>query len=158
LKRLISGSMVVFAGMVSLPEALSPRLAQVEPAPDYRSDPRLTVLSRFFQKFDCPAWRYAAVFLEAADAYELDWRLLPSISYIESTGGKAARNNNLFGWDAGRARFSSTSHGIHAVGYQLSHSVLYRDKELDELLTTYNPNQQYAAKVKSVMRRIAPSE
>jgi hypothetical protein len=118
----------------------------------------LTSIRAFFEKFDCPAWRYAAVFLEAADSYELDWRLLPSISYVESTGGKAARNNNLFGWNSGKTHFPTTSAGIHAVGYRLSHSELYRDKSLDQLLATYNPTEEYAAKVKSVMQRISPTE
>jgi len=154
MKRLLSSGLVVFAGMVSVPEAVSPR-AQTHTAPDYRMDPRLVSLQRFFDKFDCPAWKYSAVFLEAADAYDLDWRLLPSISYVESTGGKAARNNNLFGWDSGKAQFATPSAGIHKVGYRLSHSDLYRDKDLDEVLATYNPNEEYAAKVKSVMRRIS---
>ncbi len=158
MKRVFSTGLAVFAGMVSLPVAISPRLAHLHPAPDYRNDPRLTSIRTFFEKFHCPAWRYAAVFLEAADNYELDWRLLPSISYVESTGGKAARNNNLFGWNSGRTQFTSTSAGIHAVGYRLSHSELYRDKDLDALLATYNPNEEYAGKVKSVMRRISPSE
>ena len=86
----------------------------------------------------------------------LDWRLLPSLSYIESTGGKAARNNNFFGWDSGRAEFATPSAAIHEVGYRLAHSVLYRDKDLDALLSTYNPLPEYAQKVKSVMRQIAP--
>jgi hypothetical protein len=156
--RMLSTRLAAFAGMVSLPLSISPRLAQLNPAPDYRQDPRLTSIRAFFQKFDCPAWRYATVFLEAADLNELDWRLLPSISYVESTGGKAARNNNLFGWNSGRTRFANTSAGIHAVGYRLSHSRLYRDKDLDELLATYNPDEEYADKVKSIMQRISPSE
>jgi hypothetical protein len=101
---------------------------------------------------------YSQVFLEAADDYALDWRLLPSISYMETTGGKAARNNNLFGWDSGRTRFPSPAMGIHAVAYYLAHSILYKDKDLDGLLATYNTNSAYSRKVKSVMRRIAPSE
>ncbi len=156
--RLLSTGLAVFAGMVSLPVAVSPRIPQMNPAPDYREDPRLTSIRAFFERFDCPAWRYAAVFLEAADNNELDWRLLPSISYIESSGGKAARNNNLFGWNSGRTQFPNTAAGIHEVGYRLSHSQLYRDKDLDELLATYNPNEEYAEKVKSVMQRISPTE
>ncbi len=158
MKRLISSGLFVFAGMVSVP-SVSPRLPETaadNPAPDYQKDPRLHSIRRFFERFHCPAWKYAAVFLEAADNYDLDWRLLPSISYIESTGGKAARNNNLFGW--GSASFASAAEGIHTVGYWLSHSELYRDKDLDELLATYNPDGEYAAKVKSVMQRISPSE
>lgn len=155
IKLITSGMFVV--GMATLPVALSPHQAP-PPAPDYRDDPRLETLRTFFRNSDCPAEKYAVAFLEAADHYELDWRLLPSLSYIESTGGKAARHNNLFGWDSGRARFPSPIAGIHTVGYRLSHSDLYKDKELDKLLATYNPNADYGRKVKSVMRRIAPSE
>jgi hypothetical protein len=98
------------------------------------------------------------VFLQAADDFALDWRLLPSISYVETTGGKAARSNNLFGWDSGRAHFPSATAGIHAVAYHLAHSLLYKNKNLDKLLATYNRSAAYGRKVKSVMRRIAPSE
>jgi hypothetical protein len=40
----------------------------------------------------------------------------------------------------------------------LSRSARYQDKTLDQKLATYNPIPGYARKVKSVMRRIAPSE
>jgi hypothetical protein len=154
--RLITSGMFL-VGMASLPVTISSR-QEPAPAPDYRNDPRLETLRTFFRNAACPAEKYAAAFLEAADFNELDWRLLPSLSYVESTGGKSARNNNLFGWDSGRAQFPSPAAGIHAVGYRLSHSGLYKDKELDELLATYNTNVEYGRKVKSVMRRIAPSE
>ncbi|HUI76860.1 MAG TPA: hypothetical protein VLY24_03065 [Bryobacteraceae bacterium] len=158
MRRLISGGLVVFAGMVTLAERVSPKQAYYRAAPDYRGDPRLGILQRFFQKSGCPAVAYSEAFLEAADVYELDWRLLPSISFVESTGGKAAPNNNLFGWDSGRAQFDSPTAGIHKVGYQLAHSELYRNKDIDGILATYNPNAEYAVKVKWVMRHIARSE
>ena len=156
MRRLLSGGLVVFAGVVSLPVGGSPHKAQPTPAPDIRPDPRFETLRRFFEKSDCPAREYAFAFLEAADYNDLDWRLLPSISYVESTGGKYARHNNLFGWDAGNAQFRSPADAIHAVGKRLAQSDLYRDKSLDEVLAIYNPNAAYARKVKSVMRRIAP--
>ena len=155
LKLLTSGMFVV--GMVSVPVALSPHQSPAPP-PDYRNDPRLESLRKFFRNGECPAERYAAAFLEAADHYELDWRLLPSLSFVESTGGKSARHNNLFGWDSGKAHFPSPVAGIHAVGYRLAYSDLYKDKKLDKLLATYNPKVDYGRKVKSIMRRIAPSE
>ena len=155
MKLITSG--VFVAGMAAVPVALSPHPAPA-PAPEYRSDPRLETLRTFFHLADCPAEQYAAAFLEVADHNDLDWRLLPSLSFVESTGGKFARDNNLFGWDSGRAHFPSAEQGIHAVGYSLSHSDLYKDKELDEILSTYNPNVEYGRRVKSVMRRIAPSE
>jgi hypothetical protein len=147
----------MFAGVVS-PVAVSHLQTSAERHFDYRKDPRFETLRKFFHKADCPAQHYADVFIEAADRYELDWRLLPSLSYVESTGGKQARNNNIFGWDSGRAQFASPTEGIHQVGYRLAHSNLYRDKNLDELLETYNPSAEYAQRVKSVMRRISPEE
>jgi len=157
MRRLLSGGLVIF-GMASLPLVLSPQQANRAPAPDYRLDPRYAALRQFFDKGSCPASRYADEFLVVADTYTLDWRLLPSISYLESTGGKAGRNNNIFGWDSGRARFSTPAAGIYAVGYRLAYSGLYRDKSLDEVLTTYNPDAAYGRKVKSVMRRIASAQ
>ena len=154
MRKLLSSGLVLFAGVVS-PVALSPMQCPKTETPDYRSDPRSAALSRFFAKTDCPAKELAHIFIEAADHYKLDWRLLPSISFIESTGGKVAHNNNMFGWDSGRAHFSTPSAGIHAVGYSLSHASQYRRKSLDQVLATYNPNADYAQKVKSVMRQIA---
>jgi hypothetical protein len=158
-KRLYTG-LFVFAGMVSAPATTTLhtlRQAPAHQADPYHRDPRLKALRSFFRRSDCPALQYAPVFLQAADDYNLDWRLLPSISFVESTGGKAAPNNNLFGWDSGQARFTSPEAGIHVVGYRLAYSGLYRDKGLDAILATYNPDTQYATKVKSVMRSIAPS-
>src|SRR5205823_995191 len=106
MKKMFSTGLVMIAGMVSVQDTVSP-FSHVSPAPDYRRDPRLKSLRSFFDKANCPAWKYSAVFLEAADTYDLDWRLLPSISYVESTGGKSAPHNNLFGWDSGKAQFAT---------------------------------------------------
>jgi len=158
MRGLLSGGLAVFAGMVAIPAELSTAQSPAVPLRDYRSDPRLESLRRFFQKTACPALAYSKAFLEAADRYALDWRLLPSISIVESSGGKAASHNNLFGWDSGRAQFSSPTAGIHAVGYRLAHSELYRNKNTDGILATYNPADGYAVKVKQVMRSIARSQ
>jgi hypothetical protein len=150
MRRLLSS--VVFAGIVAVPAAVAPH--RDEPQADYKNDPRFKKLQAFFSKADCPAEYYADAFLEAADRYELDWRLLPSLSYIESTGGKFTKHNNLFGW--GDKHFATPVAGIHAVGYRLANSALYKDKDLDALLRTYNPVIGYGQMVKAVMRRIAP--
>jgi hypothetical protein len=148
----------VLAGVVCTPAPISHVQTTRTAPPDFRDDPRLVALRQFFAKAACPALTYSHDFLEAADLYKLDWRLLPSISYVESTGGKFARNNNFFGWDSGKASFDSPVQAIHHVGYRLSHSARYRSKNLDTLLASYNPDAEYGAKVKSIMRRIAPLE
>jgi hypothetical protein len=152
MRRLLSGGLMMLAGAVG-PSTLSPHQA-FRTASMYRSDARLEALRHFFQKFDCPAEAYAIEFLEAADTYKLDWRLLPSISFVESAGGKAAPHNNIFGWDNGRAHFTSPAAGIYEVGYTLAYSDTYRNKDLDTVLTIYNPVGPYARAVKSVMQQI----
>jgi hypothetical protein len=158
MRKLLSGGLAVFAGMVAMPSHVSTQQTAPVAAPDYRDDPRLQTLRAFFERADCPAVAYSGVFLEAADLYDLDWRLLPSISFVESSGGKSAKNNNFFGWDSGHAEFPSPVAAIHTVGYRLAHSDLYRNKGTDEILATYNPRTEYVAKVKQVMRRIASTE
>jgi hypothetical protein len=160
-KFLSNGAMIV-AGIVSVPAIMTTVNARLTPTLPLLStrqpDPRLTLLQRFFEAAHAPAKAYSHVFLSEADHYDLDWRLLPSICFVETTGGKAARNNNMFGWDCGRAAFTSITQGIRTVAYNLGNTERYRNKDLDEVLWTYNPNPEYSRTVKSVMYRIAPVE
>jgi hypothetical protein len=146
---------LLFAGLMVLPSSQSrhPHTATAV----IPSDPRLRRLEEFFAKRDCPLRTAAADFLIAADQNALDWRLLPSISIIESSGGKDYRKNNVFGWNSCREGFSSVRAGIHFVAAQLSQAKQYRDKTLDMKLRTYNPNPDYPLKVKAVMRALAPN-
>jgi len=124
----------------------------------YLDDPRLSHLVEFFEAAQCPAAALAEDFLSAADRNRLDWRLLPGISFIETTGGKYATNNNLFGWDSGRGTFPSERAGIHRVARRLSKSKLYKGKDLQSILRTYNGECGYATRVAAVMRRIGPAD
>lgn len=121
--------------------------------------PAWSVCRSFFEERDCPAHKFAGDFIDAADDNDLDWRLLPSISYVESGGGKEYRNNNILGWANAEKRFQSVRAGIHSVARRLAVSPLYRDKSVDAILHTYNPEHgEYVVKVKAVMRQIAKSE
>ena len=154
--KIFPSGLLFFAGFVAMPATVAPS-EPFRSIAEYRNDPRLKFLERFFQRFNCPVEHLSIEFLRAADIHNLDWRLLPSISLVESGGGREARNNNLFGWDNGRAVFPDWVAGIHTVASRLANSKLYRDKKLDQVLWTYNPNTGYGALVKSVMRRISPS-
>jgi len=144
--------------LVCVPRAVTPYQTYAAPFAEYEDDWRLHRLQRYFGRTDAPVGRVAHQFLAVADHWGLDWRLLPSLSVVESSGGKAAPYNNLFGWDNGRARFDSVTDGIQVVASRLGQSHLYKHKELDALLWTYNPDAGYARRVKSVMRRIAPAQ
>jgi hypothetical protein len=90
---------LLIAGLLAAPFTTSVQQYRAEPAVD-QNDPRLSRLTKFFADRDCPLRDSAMDFLVAADQNELDWRLLPSISIIESSGGKDYTNNNVFGWDS----------------------------------------------------------
>ncbi len=154
MKRFLRPGLVFVAGAMCLPSAISPPRTAHPPAPDYSGDPRLSRLRQFFADSACPAAEYAETFLEASDDNSLDWRLLPSISYIETTGGKAAPGNNYFGWDSGHARFPTPAAAIHAVAYQLTHTDAYSRRTLEGKLRLYNAAPEYPGSVLSVMRRL----
>jgi hypothetical protein len=121
-------------------------------------DPRVARLHDYLERKDLPARTYAADFVLAADEYALDWRLLPSISIVESTGGKHFKNNNILGWANGEKRFGSVRHGIYRVAHQLCHSRVYRGKDVHEKLSAYNPNPAYREKVLRLMKQIGPED
>lgn len=146
---------LLFAGLLAVPPgvSVSQGAARVTRVDDH--DPRLERLEQFFAQRDCPLRDEAAEFLIAADENGLDWRLLPSLAIIESSGGKDYTNNNVFGWDSCRESFDSVVAGIHFVADRLANSKLYKDKGLNEKLRTYNPLPDYPAKVKAVMISLA---
>lgn len=160
MKKILSHGLVMFAGIVSVPATASHADQNVPGPSEWRrawekQDTRLGALRKYFQAGDCPAANLSQVFLYEADTHHLDWRLLPGIAMVESSGGKAYRGNNMFGWDHGDYKFDRLSAGIHMVASRLANSNLYRDKNLDEILGTYNTHLGYRERVKSVMRRIS---
>src|SRR4051794_27156841 len=68
-------------------------------------DSRTADLQRFFESYQCPRPYHVVDYLEAADAYDVDYRLLPAISVRESTCGVYSRWNNHWGWNSLRDGF-----------------------------------------------------
>lgn len=154
--KAISRGLVLVAGLLAAQGTADPdsRLAEVA----VPTDPRLIRIKQYFLERDCPAHVYAEDFVVAADQNNLDWRLLPSLSMVESTGGKLTRNNNMFGWDNCDTAFRSTREGIYKVAARLANSHLYRGKNVDRMLKTYNPRIEYGAAVKVVMAQLGPAD
>jgi|SRR5579875_3782794 len=164
---LFSKQLTVMAGLVLLPITLRLEKVQAKPAPPVtprqpltapNPDPRIIRLKKFFARLHCPVLELADDFVHAADENQLDWRLLPSISVIESGGGKAYRNNNVFGWNNGQQLFPSIRAGIHTVAFKLGKSPLYEHRDSVGKLRLYNPNEDYVNSVVQVMNRISPVE
>src|SRR5689334_17858692 len=162
LKRLtLYSKQLVVLGLFALP--ITSRLEKISigkplPAPKPPQptdpDPRTVRLQKFFSRLHCPVAYLAEDFVRAADENHLDWRLLPSISIIESSGGKAYKNNNIFGWGEGPKLFPSVRAGLTEVAFKLGNSSLYKNRTSAAKLRLYNPDESYVGAVTTVMNRI----
>jgi len=117
-------------------------------------DARAAKLFAFFAAHRCPVPLHVGDYLRVADAYAIDYRLLPALSVRESTCGRHQRLNNRWGWDSARTGFESVARGIEFVARQLAEGRSYRGKTLEEKLHTYNPNPQYPGEIKRLMQEI----
>jgi len=83
-------------------------------------DTRAARIDAYYAKRNMPLEGYGEKFVEVADKYDLDWRLLPAIGVRESSGGKRLMNNNPFGWGSARIPFEDFNEAIEVVGWNLS--------------------------------------
>lgn len=107
-------------------------------------DRRAVILQAYLAKHKSPMQNHAADFVEAADTYNLDWKLVPAIAGVESTFGKHIPGGyNGWGWGVygtNRIYFTSWRDGIFTVSQGLR--TRYFDRGLTE---PYAINKVYAA-------------
>ena len=97
--------------------------------------------------------RYQAVheaehFVDAAEAYDIDWRLVAAIGFIESTGGKFAcktADYSAFGWGSCKIDFDSYAESIDVIsmnlgGHNPKTARYYAGKDVRRILWSYNPD------------------
>ncbi|MBL8209491.1 MAG: helix-turn-helix domain-containing protein [Bryobacterales bacterium] len=121
-------------------------------------DPRYKAMIEFWQKHKCPIENLTADFLAAADRHGLDWRLLPSIVFVESSGGKHGVGANMMGWGSGKIRFRSATQAIFHISERLANSPIYAGKDVRTKLKIYNPaNPKYADRIFQVMEQLGPN-
>jgi hypothetical protein len=147
---------VVLGAVLTMPATIMPD-GHI-PHSKYEVDPRLVALSSFLEQKDSPISHLAEDFLIVADTHKLDWRLLPSIAFIESSAGKTFKNNNIFGWNNADTEFRSIREGIYYVGSRLGTSGLYRGKTIEQKLALYNPYDHYAPAVIRVAQKLSALE
>jgi len=92
-------------------------------------DPRIMAMSSFLTDYHSPMAQYANVFITEADKYGLDWRLVASISGVESAFGNivpGGDSNNAWGWrginknENGWSVFATWPDGIKEITRGLS--------------------------------------
>jgi len=119
-----------------------------------KPDLRGARLERFFKAYGCPSPHHVAEYLQAADDYRLDYRLLPAVSIRETLCGVGAWQNNRWGYHPGEQTFPSVAIGIDFMGRVLTEGAFYKGKTLEQKLLTYNHRAAYTDEVKSIMRQI----
>ena len=107
-------------------------------------DSRAKILVAYLSTFNSPLQDNAQDFIDAADTYNLDWKMVASIAGVESTFGKQIPGGyNAWGWGVYGTQaiyFSSWRDGIFTVSKGL------RENYLNKGLTDpYSINRIYAA-------------
>ncbi|MCX6725840.1 MAG: glucosaminidase domain-containing protein [Candidatus Shapirobacteria bacterium] len=119
---------------------------------------RILQLETFLKKYNSPLSSYAKDFIETADKYQIDWKLVPAITGVESTFGRQIPYNsyNAYGWQNGGYRFNSWEESIEKVTKTLKEK--YYSRGLD---TPYKigpiyapPSKTWAGRVSMFMKQI----
>jgi len=92
------------------------------------NDLRSQVLKTFLEKRQSPLADYADTFIQVADKYELDWKLVPAISGLESAFAKryVQGTYNAYGWGGGYIYFDSWEDSIETVSAALKDKYINR--------------------------------
>jgi hypothetical protein len=155
MKRFLPSGFMIFAGVLGI-AAASVQTDQDVTKNRKKFDLREAILRKFLRDKHCPDQEYTELFIAEADAYHLDWRLLPSLALVETGGGRVAKGNNIFGWANGKSTFTSIGEAMHHVARALSLGRAYRGKDLDGKLAAFNQGTDYGAMVRDIMNQISP--
>jgi len=125
-------------------------------------DSRYLILTLFLQKINSPLKDEAEKIITEADKNNLDWRLLPAITGVESSFGKRIPLNsyNAYGWANGQYHFKSWESSIEIVSRALKTN--YADKgakSVKKIARVYNPpsSSSWASKVNYFINQIDPT-
>ena len=102
---------------------------------------RVERIRKFLIKKESILVDYAGVFVDKADEYDIDWRLVVAITGIESSFGKYnASPYNGYGWGGGSIEFSSWEESIDVVSRGLSVGYYKKGaKTIEEIAPIYCP-------------------
>lgn len=128
--------------------SLNFQMFKSDAAPVVAIDPRAEKIDAYFAQWDLPLAGHGKGMIEAADKYGIDWRLLPALAMLETTGGKNlcgdGTNQNAFGFGSCQIHFSTFEASFEAVAKTISGngkntSHLYKGKSVEGILEVYNP-------------------
>ena len=112
---------------------------------EYKKVNRKEALSKFFEKYNSPLKDNVDTFIEEADKFGIDYRIIPSISCMESTCGKFLIKNsyNPFGWGIygdNAIYFKNYDEAIKTVALGLNKGYFSKGHDtLEEIAPIYTP-------------------
>ena len=130
---------------------------------------RTEKIRSYYARYNLPLQHEAEHFITAANKYDIDWRLVAAIGFIESTGGKFAcktADYSAFGWGSCKIDFDSYAESIDVIsmnlgGHNPNTAQYYAGKDVKGILNMYNPNHiraNYDAMVMKQMEIIESQE
>ncbi len=126
-----------------------------------QDDYRVKILSDYLAQRNSPLTPYAADFVENADKYNLDWKLVAAISGVESTFGEAIPVNsyNAWGWGVygdNVIRFGSWKEGIQTISQGLRERYIdkWGGKDIYQIGAMYASSPAWAGHVEMYMNNI----
>lgn len=130
----------------------------IEKKVDYRHG----ALQRFFNSYRSELSFYVDDFIESADEFGVDWKVLPIISMVESGGCRQYIRGtyNCFGWGGGRIKFNGFEDAISTIIRTLSSGKAYlrfqKEGTLEAVAWGYNRSnwQEYTNKLGFFERKL----
>ncbi len=119
-------------------------------------DLRVQALENVLSKYGSPLAPYAAFYVETADKYEMDWRLLPAIAGLESSFGlrQMPGSYNSYGWGGGHIYFESIEDGVETVLSALKTKYASRGATTVETIAPiYSESPTWAPRIRSFMNK-----
>lgn len=136
---------------------LDPKGLQLDSQTEDIQDTRAKAIENVFKRYDSPLVDEAKLYVTYADKYQIDWKLLPSISGLESTFGRFMMpgSHNAYGWGGGHIYFSSWEEGIDNISASLK--TRYYDRGANTVETIgpiYAEAKDWAPRVTFFMNQI----
>ncbi len=117
-------------------------------------------IENYMSRRNSPLKDEARYIVIMANKFGIDYRLVPAISIIESSGGlKLYRRYNAWGWGgASGFTFENWEHSIYVVSKGLSGYYSMGLNTPERMAPRYNPHtpNEWGAKVRMVMNQIGP--
>ena len=152
---------------LALNQAIDPTVLEAQNLKEEQA--KADAIDDYFKSYNMPLAGQGMKMVQEAEKNNLDWRLLPAIAVIESTGGKFACkkvSHSFFGWGSCKISFDSKEKAIEVVARNLggnnpNTAKHYEGKTTKQILQKYNPPSivpTYAGKVMKVMDAIGDAE